>query len=105
MNKRNVNKGQQRSIRAIEGTKSRKGNGYLRSQMKSSKLQARLEIRPRLSWGSYVYWDEETNRMQEWNSGSPMRYWKRFSNRKVRNTNDVTNHNGYRRVFDLEGLW
>ena len=44
MAKRNVNKGQQRSIRAIEGTKSRKGNGYLRSQTKKSKLWARLEI-------------------------------------------------------------
>ena len=105
MAKRNVNKEQPRDIRAIECTKSRKGNGYLRSQTKTSKLRARLEIRPRLSWGSYVYWDEETNRMQEWKSGSPMRYWKRFSNRKVRSTSDVTNHNGYRRIFDLEGLW
>ena len=105
MNKRNVNKEQQRDIRAINSTKSRKGNGYLRSRTQASKLRVRLEIRPRLSWGSYVYWDEETNRMQEWNSGSPMRYWKRFSNRKVRSTSDVTNHNGYRRVFDLEGLW
>ena len=105
MAKRNVNKEQQRDIRAINSTKSRKGNGYLRSRTKASKLRARLEIRPRLSWGAYVYWDEETKRMQEWNPGSPMRYWKRFSNRKVRSSENVSNYNGYRRIFDIDGLW
>ena len=85
--------------------KSRKGNGYLRSQKQKSKLRARLDISPRRPWGTSVYMDEEENRIREWSSGSSMRYWKRFSNRKVRSSENVSNYNGYRRIFDIDGLW
>ena len=84
---------------------SRKGNGHRRTEREKSKLLARLDIPPHLPWGPCVCLNEESNRIQEWDSRSPMRYWKRFSNRKVRNTTNVANHNGYRRIFDMDGLW
>jgi hypothetical protein len=55
------------------------------------------------SWGSGVWFDEQTGRYVKYSgSNTPgyTKYLRRMSNRKVRRAKDIGNHSNYKKYYD-----
>jgi len=81
---------------------SRRGNGHHREKKRNLKLTSRVGSKK--SWHHVWYFSEEYGRIIDYDIFPPKNYWKKVSNKAVRNSKETLNFNGYRKIFDMWGL-